>query len=199
MNYLGHAYLSFKNPEILVGNMIGDYVKGLKALETLPEGIREGVLLHRKIDAFADTHPASQKAKTFFRKDYRLYAGAFVDSLYDHFIANDPQCFISEQELFQFTQDTYATISAHLHLLPENFKQVFAHMKEHNWLFGYRNLRGIQKSFNGLVHRARYIDDSRMAYEAFISNYYTLNQYYYEFIDDIKDFAASAIDALPKK
>ncbi|RQO31559.1 DUF479 domain-containing protein [Taibaiella sp. KBW10] len=179
--------------------MIGDYVKGLNALETLPEGIREGVLLHRKLDAFADTHPASQKAKTFFRKDYRLYAGAFVDSLYDHFIANDPQCFLSEQDLFQFTQESYAIISERLPLLPESFQKMFAYMKEQNWLYGYRNVRGMQKSFNGLVHRARYIDNADMAYEAFVSNYYTLNQYYYEFIDDIKAFAATAIDALPKK
>lgn len=30
MNYLAHAYLSFDEPEILVGNMISDFVKGKK-------------------------------------------------------------------------------------------------------------------------------------------------------------------------
>ena len=30
MNYLAHAYLSFGNEDILVGNMISDFVKGKK-------------------------------------------------------------------------------------------------------------------------------------------------------------------------
>jgi hypothetical protein len=28
MNYLGHAYLSFNHQDILVGNMISDFIKG---------------------------------------------------------------------------------------------------------------------------------------------------------------------------
>jgi len=30
MNYLAHAYLSFDHEEILVGNLISDFVKGKK-------------------------------------------------------------------------------------------------------------------------------------------------------------------------
>jgi acyl carrier protein phosphodiesterase len=33
MNYLAHAYLSFNDPEILVGNMISDFVKGKKKFD----------------------------------------------------------------------------------------------------------------------------------------------------------------------
>jgi acyl carrier protein phosphodiesterase len=34
MNYLAHAYLSFNDPEILVGNMISDFVKGKKKFDS---------------------------------------------------------------------------------------------------------------------------------------------------------------------
>ncbi len=189
MNYLGHAYLSFEQAEILVGNMIGDYVKGNEALHALPESIQKGVMLHRKIDSYTDAHPATAKCKTYFREHYRLYAGAFVDSMFDHFIANDPQCFVSEAELFAFTQKTYQTITTYLEILPEKFQQSFAYMQKDNWLYQYRTLKGIHKSFNGLVHRAQYLEtDAQPAFEALVTNFYTLNQFYYEFIDDVKNY-----------
>src|SRR4051812_31532584 len=149
MNYLGHALLSFNKPEILVGNMIGDYVKGKLILETFPEGIRQGIMLHRKIDAFADVHPATLKAKNLFRPDYRLYAGAFVDSLYDHFLANDPHYFPTEKALFEFSQEVYESLRRQEELLPEKFREMMPYMFSNNWLYNYRTLKGMKQSFGG--------------------------------------------------
>ena len=84
MNYLAHAYLSFNDPEILVGNMISDFVKGKKKFD-YPIRIQSGITLHRMIDTFTDEHPATKEAKEFFRAYYRLYSGAFIDVVYDHF------------------------------------------------------------------------------------------------------------------
>jgi acyl carrier protein phosphodiesterase len=71
MNYLGHAFLSFGDGAVLTGNMIGDHVKGRLALERFPPGIRKGIELHRKIDAKADMHPATLRAKLLFRDLFR--------------------------------------------------------------------------------------------------------------------------------
>src|SRR6478672_11877344 len=108
MNFLAHAYLSFENPEILAGNMVSDFVKG-KAKFLFSGKIQNGINLHRQIDEFTDTHPATKKAKEFFRPDYRLYSGAIVDILYDHFLANDPTIF-DESSLQLFAFDTYRTL-----------------------------------------------------------------------------------------
>src|SRR5215469_17022272 len=88
MNYLAHAYLSFDQPEIVVGNMISDFVKGKKRFE-FPEQIQKGIMLHRSIDAFTDEHAATKKAKEVFKPVVGLYAGAFIDIVYDHFLALD--------------------------------------------------------------------------------------------------------------
>jgi len=88
LNYLAHAYLSFDQPEIIVGNLISDFVKGKKKFD-YPPGIQKGIALHRAIDTFTDSHPATKEAKEVFRPHYRLYAGAFIDVAYDHFLAND--------------------------------------------------------------------------------------------------------------
>ncbi len=188
MNYLGHAYLSFGDAEILTGNMIGDHVKGKLVLDTMPEKIAEGVMLHRKIDEFADNHPANTRAKIWFRENYGLYSGAIIDTLYDHFLANDPKHFGNEQVLLQFSQDTYNMLESKKQYFPPSFASYFPHMREHNWLYGYRTLIGVQRSLSGLARRAQHMSPIDKAYSTFISHFYQLNQCYYEFIDDVVTF-----------
>ncbi|RYZ53388.1 MAG: DUF479 domain-containing protein [Sphingobacteriales bacterium] len=197
MNYLGHALLSFGRPDILAGNMIGDYVKGKAALDTFPEGMRQGLILHRKIDAFADVHPATLKAKNLFRPDYRLYSGAFVDSMYDHFLANDPHYFAGEKDLADFAQEVYKSLEEYREWLPEPFQQMLPYMVSNNWLYNYRTLKGMEKSFKGLVHRAKYLESSDKAYETLVTHYYELNQHYFDFIDDITAYVKNELNQVP--
>lgn len=188
MNYLAHAFLSFGNADILTGNMIGDHVKGKIALAQYPEGIRKGIMLHRKIDFFTDNHSVSQRAKLFFREQYGLYSGAIVDSLYDHFLANDPKHFLSDKELMDFSFNTYRQLASRSAYFPETFAAYFPHMRDHNWLYNYKSLQGMQRSLNGLARRAKHMPSIEDAYKIFIGHYYQLAQCYYEFIDDVIAF-----------
>jgi len=188
MNYLGHAFLSFGNGDILTGNMIGDHVKGKAALEQYPEGIKKGLMLHRKIDGYTDAHPATQRAKLIFREDYGLYAGAIMDTLFDHYLASDPKYFKTKEALLEFTQNTYRLLQNNTAYFPAEFAGYFPHMREHNWLYNYRNLKGMERSLNGLARRAAHMPPIQKAYEIFVANYYHLNQCYYELIDDVIKF-----------
>lgn len=199
MNYLAHAYLSFGDPEILVGNMIGDYVKGKVGLASLPPKIAAGVMLHRSIDEFTDRHPATLRAKTYFRQDYRLYAGPFVDNIFDHFLANDPLCFDSDETLLGFTKATYQTLDAHEMWLPERFHKFLHHMKSENWLYDYRTLRGIKKSLERMTYRAKYLNSSEKAYEILVANYHILTQCFYELIPDLQKHVLSQIEIIIDK
>lgn len=193
MNYLAHAYLSFGDAQILTGNMIADHVKGQKALTDLPSGIAAGVRLHRKIDAFADEHPAVSRAKVWFREPYHLYAGPILDALWDHFLANDPACFESEEALAQFAQTTYQLLAETTAWHPSRFAQYLPHMREHNWLYNYRTLQGMRRSLGGLERRAKHIPPIEEAYNIFIGRYYQLAQCYYELMDDLKAFVKKEI------
>lgn len=188
MNYLGHALLSFGDAEILTGNMIGDHVKGKLALDKYPERVQKGLMLHRRIDSFADEHPATQRAKLWFREDYGLYAGPLMDTLFDHFLANDAKQFPSEQALLSFSLETYKLLEQNRQWFPENFAAYFPYMQQHNWLYNYRTLQGIQRSMNGLHRRAKHMPAVDKAYEIFVVNYYQLAQCYYELIDDVVSF-----------
>ncbi len=151
MNYLAHAYLSYNHPQILVGNMIADFIKG-KEKFGYPVIIQKGIQLHREIDAFTDAHPTTARAKEFFRADYRLYSGPIMDIIYDHFLANDESIFTKEV-LLQFTNDVYKTLETYTVRLPHRFLRMLTYMKMENWLYNYHTTYGIQKSLQGFVYR----------------------------------------------
>lgn len=195
MNYLAHAYLSFNDPGILAGNMISDYVKGKKKFD-YPDTIQRGMMLHRAIDEFTDQHPVTQRAKQFFKADYRLYAGAFVDVLYDHFLANDKNEFASDEEFNNFCRQTYSYLQINLALLPPKFQQVFPYMQSQNWLYNYQYRQGIEKSFGGLVKRAAYLSESAVAFKIFNEQYDYLQLCYNEFFPLLKQFAIYQLNEL---
>src|SRR5690606_41039365 len=107
----------------LFRSFIGDYVKGRKILETFPENIKKGILLHRKIDAFTDQHPQVLKSKIYFRPAYRLYAGPCVDHLFDHFLANDPYFYPSSEDLLNFEKSVMEIIHEFEGILPERSEE----------------------------------------------------------------------------
>jgi len=188
MNYLAHAYLSFNQPQLLVGNMISDYVKGKKQYE-YPDGILKGIKLHRAIDTFTDAHDATRQAKEYFRKDYRLYAGAFVDVVYDHYLATDTNYFATEKDLQSVADFTYETLQGQIDLLPDNFRPMLPYMKAQNWLYNYRYDWGIEKSLMGVVRRSKYLKESANAYASFKDHYNELQQCYNVFFPELMAMA----------
>jgi acyl carrier protein phosphodiesterase len=187
LNFLAHAYLSFDDPEILVGNLISDFVKGKKKFD-YPAGIQKGIALHRAIDTFTDSHEVIREAKTVFRPAYRLYSGAFVDVVYDHFLATDENEFPGDS-LFAFSQQVYAMTDRYQPLLPVYFLQLFPYMKSQNWLFNYRSPEGTARSLEGVVRRAAYLSESKTAYRLFEQHYQLLQQLYRQFWKELKPFA----------
>ena len=145
--------------------MISDFVKGKKKFD-YPAGIQKGIMLHRHIDNFTDTHEATREAKEIFRPHYRLYSGAFVDVVYDHFLAIEPAEF-TESSLHDFSQQVYFTLDKQAQWLPEKFALMFPYMKEHNWLFNYRTSWGTGKSLGGVVRRSVHLTESETAYQLF--------------------------------
>jgi len=194
MNYLAHAYLSFGHPGILAGNMISDFVKGRQKLN-FPLVIQQGIELHRQIDRYTDTHPATREAKTVFQKAYRLYSGAMVDVIYDHFLANDKSAF-SEGSLFSFSQTTYEQLDRQTGWMPERFARMYPYMKEQNWLFNYQSRWGTKNSLGGLVRRAAYLDEHETAYQIFETHYQLLEDCYRLFWTDMHPFAREVFDSL---
>jgi acyl carrier protein phosphodiesterase len=192
LNYLAHAYLSFQNPEILVGNMISDYVKGSAILQ-YNNNIQSGIKLHRAIDAFTDAHPELIKAKQVFRPVYRLYSAAFIDVVLDHYLA---LLLTKETDFFAFTQQCYVQLQEHQSVFPLPFLKMFPNMVQNNWLFNYQFTTGIEKSFGGLQRRAKYIEEVDSAIKIFNDNYDSLGYSFAVFWKDMLPFAKQQYKSL---
>lgn len=177
--------------------MISDFVKGRRKFD-YPTNIQKGITLHRLIDTFTDGHEATKEAKQVFRPAYRLYSGAVVDVIYDHFLAIDKTEF-TETALFRFSVDAYSKLEADKQWLPERFAFMLPYMKEQNWLFNYRTRWGTGKSLGGLVKRAAYLTDSEAAFHLFEKHYQLLQDCYRHFWVDIKPYARAQLEELNKQ
>lgn len=195
MNYLAHAYLSFGIPDVVVGNLISDFVKGKRKLD-YPPTIRTGINLHRAIDTFTDSHPSTRRAKSYFRPDYGLYSGPITDIVYDHFLANDPTAFPSASDLAAFARQTYDQLTALADFFPDRFSRLFPYMRDQDWFTGYRTRQGIFASLGGLARRAAYMPDPQQACRLFELHYAELGDCYQPFFPELKDFALRTLQQL---
>lgn len=185
MNFLAHTYLSFTDEQI-VGNMIGDFIKNKNRYD-FSEGIQEGITLHRAIDAFTDVHPKVLEAKTVFQPIVRLYSGAFVDVVFDYFLANDPKI-KSPSEWREFTSHVYEVLNDYEQDLPESFRKVLPRMEKDNWLYNYRFDWGMEYSINNVLNKAKYLDNSVPVYGFFQHHKDFLRSCYDEFFPDLYEF-----------
>jgi len=160
MNFLAHAFLAGPDPADRLGGMLGDFVKGpLPA--GLPAPVAAGVVLHRRIDSFADAHPAFRASRARVSPERRRYAGIMVDLFYDHFLARRWEEF-SSQPLEEFTAETYALLVRHAALLPPRLAHIFPYMRREDWLGTYRALEGVGEALDNMS-RHRLTRPNRLA------------------------------------
>jgi acyl carrier protein phosphodiesterase len=154
MNFLAHIYLSGDDPLVMLGNFIGDFVKG-NQLAKYDLRIRNGVILHRAIDQYTDSHEEVYKSKKMLRSDYRHYAPVIVDVYYDHFLARYWQEY-HPSSLIEFTENFYTSIKSNQHFLPSRAKQMFGYMSRDNWLLGYSFIEGVERALGGMARRTKF-------------------------------------------
>jgi acyl carrier protein phosphodiesterase len=162
MNFLAHLHLSGDNPKLMLGNFIGDFVKGRSALEQFESEIVKGIELHRVIDEFTDRHPVVAQSKDRLRLKYRHYAGVIVDIFYDHFLARNWYQYHPEF-LPDFADKAYGIIQSHETILPEGVKFMMPYMMKGNWLVNYARIEGIERALTGMARRTRYESKMEMA------------------------------------
>lgn len=187
MNFLVHTYLSFGNDKAIVGNLIADMVKG-KQIESFPEEIQKGIILHREIDAFTDKHAAIKETKGIFRKTAGRYDAAFLDVAYDHFLAIDTSRTPAD-DWQPFADKCYAAIEAKAEILPHDFCTMFAYMRSENWLANYQHRWLIERSFERLKRRAKFLSNEADVFGDFEKNYTLLTDSYLQFFPDLEDYA----------
>jgi acyl carrier protein phosphodiesterase len=190
MNYLAHALLANKSAATLVGGLMGDFVKGRISPE-LPGEIRHGILEHRSIDRFTDTHVSVLASKRLVSPLRRRFAGIMVDVFFDHFLARHWERF-ADYPLQDFTAHVYGTLYRHWHLLPDRLQQVLTAMASEDWLASYRDINAIHASINGIsLHRLRRQNSLHHGAVELERNYTEFEAHFHVFFPDLVGFARS--------
>lgn len=188
MNFLAHLYLSGNHPGIMVGNFIGDFVKGRNLYARYEPAVAAGIELHRAIDVFTDQHPAVKSSKQRLQPVYRHYAGVLVDIFYDHFLARQ-WSLLHPQLLPDFAEHVYRLMEKYHHTLPEKVKYMLTFMTRDDWLTNYARLEGIDRALKGMARRTRHISHMEMAVTDLQDHYLAFKEEFNTFIPDAEAFA----------
>lgn len=184
MNLLAHIYLSGNNTEVLIGNCIGDFVKG-KQYTAYPANVQKGILLHRKIDFYTDNHTLVKKVTKLFNPTQRHYAGVAVDIIFDHILAKNWGQF-SNTELKPYTQTFYRLVETHKTLLPDKAQLFFKYMVQYDWLYNYAQQSGIEKVLAGMSRRTTYENTLHSAFDDYTKHQNEIEALFFEFWKDIR-------------
>lgn len=187
MNFLAHAFLSFGQEEVLIGNFAADFIKG-KEIHQFQGDILAGILLHREIDSFTDSHPLVRGGQSYLRPRFRHYSSVITDIFFDYFLAKNWDKY-SSIPLENFVIQTYRIIESHLKILPPRFQEMFYWMKKQNWLRNYQNLDGIQRTLDGLTKRASFDSKMNEAPEVLLEKEAEFELIFFAFFRDLETFA----------
>ncbi len=138
MNFLAHLYLSGDDEHIKFGNFIADWVKG-KKYEIYPDKIKKGILHHREIDSFTDSHPVFRQTTKKLRPLYQKHAGIVTDILYDHFLASNWAVY-SNISLEKYAADFYVILKRNYKYIPEKATKFLPFFIKRNRLVCYAKL-----------------------------------------------------------
>jgi len=189
MNFLAHTYLSGNNEEILIGNFIGDYIKG-KGYIKYPENIKKGILMHRDIDSFTDYHPITRRSRLRVINKYHKYSGIIIDIFYDHFLASQFHQY-SNIPLENYVSYTYLVLKRYYRMLPISIKYWFPTFLENNWMMAYTTVDGIERVLDRMSantslpnHSAYAVEVLRKEYDAFAKDFEEFFPLIISFLED---------------
>ncbi|TDI71583.1 MAG: DUF479 domain-containing protein [Bacteroidetes bacterium] len=185
MNFLAHIYLSGDDEEITIGNFIADGIKG-KQYRKYPQQIQKGILLHRAIDSYTDSHPIVKQSTKRLHEKYSHYSGVIVDILYDHFLAKNWKDY-HDMPLDEYVDEFYEILRNKFEVLPTRIQRMMPYMISDNWLLSYATIPGISKILNQMNIRTKGVSKMNFAI-------LELEEFYTEFEEEFTSFFAELID-----
>jgi acyl carrier protein phosphodiesterase len=180
LNYLSHLHIADQCQSSLIGNLLGDFVKGDPNKHYYLE-VSQGVRLHRFVDSFTDSHQMVVQAKSLFPNGPRRFSGIALDMFWDHCLANHWQEYHSTG-LDQFCAYARKEIEAYSDPLPENFMKVTSRMWQGRWLESYQDIENIEFALqrmslrsprmSALVECFPYVEKNYIELEALFAAFY---------------------------
>jgi acyl carrier protein phosphodiesterase len=187
MNFLAHAFLARADADVMLGSLMGDFVKG-PLDERYPPAITRGLLLHRNVDTYTDAHTVVARSRARISAGRRRYAGIMLDLFYDHYLARNWSDYAA-MPLEQFTAAVYENLLARAELLPQRLQRIAPHMARTDWLGSYRDTAAVSDALDRIGSRLTRGNALLGSGAELIANYAQLEQDFRTFFPDLVRFA----------
>jgi len=161
MNYLAHLSLSFKDEDLMLGNLVADFTRKVKFKDYQPR-VQKGIELHHFIDDYTDSHSLVDEAKSIIRSQQGKFSGVVMDIYFDHLLAKDYRDW-HQDSLSDFARDSYALFNRRKDELPQSTLHMLHYMEQGNWLYNYSSHQGLSRSLEGMSRRTRYPNAMHLA------------------------------------
>lgn len=187
MNHLAHALLAGSDANVLLGSLLGDFWRGAPD-PGWPGGVREGVILHRRIDVFTDSHPDVEAARALFPAPWRRYAGILIDIYFDHLLAGEwPRH--SSEPLATFSARTADLLDSHAAWLPADLNRFGRYFRAHGLFGAYTQRTAIERVLAGISGRLRHANPLAAAGPALWARADELDTAFARFFPDLNVYA----------
>ena len=151
MNYLVHLYLAGDDPELQLGGLMGDFVKG-PLDDRYPPGIVAGLRLHRAIDSLAAVSPHCRASRRRLHPRFGHTRAVLVDIFYDHFLAAHWAEY-HPRPLPAYASAVYRLLAAQHSRLPAGLQRIAPRMTEFDWLTSYRDRASVNIALQRIATR----------------------------------------------
>ncbi len=185
MNYLAHIFLSQKNSDSIVGNIMGDFTRGLNR-EILPKTIELGIKNHIAVDKFTDTHIKVLELRTLFSSEKRRFAGIILDVLFDHFLHLHWSKFtnLSKRDTINIS---YQSFQMKQKYMTDRMKKTTRYMIQNDWLGSYNDLSAIGYVLDRLAERVTFSNNFCGSLKEIEKNYFSLEKGFLVFFPELKE------------
>jgi acyl carrier protein phosphodiesterase len=161
MNLLAHALLAHEflpDSEGMetCGAVMADYFSG-ERLSDYPDAVARGIIHHRRIDAFTDSHPEFAAARALLSPEAPPHSsGILVDLFWDNILGSRWEEFgqpLCGMDLAAFTRSAYERLERSRASRSPLFARVAPWIISMDWLGAYASEAGIDRALRGLASR----------------------------------------------
>ncbi|WP_114764782.1 ACP phosphodiesterase [Vibrio rhodolitus] len=202
MNFLAHLHIAHSSQSSLLGNLLGDFVKG-DPTKLYSQSVSNGIRLHRFVDSYTDSHPIMKEAKGFFPEQQRRFSGIALDVMWDHYLAANWQNYQKESlsEFCRLAEHKVKSEQSHANMvdaseLPIRYLQMTSRMWQGRWLESYRELDNIEFALQRMSQRSPRMGPLADCFQPLSEHYLEFErlfaQFYPELLNVSRDFSVSS-------
>ncbi len=190
MNYFAHLVLSQPTLESTVGNLLGDFARGLDQ-SALDPAVLAGLNNHRAVDRFTDSYIRATGIKQCFSPDRRRFAGIALEVYFDHLLMNHWLEF-DARNLNDVIEGFYARMESGQALMPgSEMRRVTSRMISDDWFGSYRDIDSVAEALDRIAMRIRFANQFGNVIEDLRRHEDTILELFIEFFPDLKAHVSS--------